>query len=179
MVEDCRVDDFMMHVALQRKQAYSVMLALVYLCVAQRLDLKLDIVALPGLVLVGVRTAKCFIDVENGGRVLQKRDLVSICNYRGVPFMEHFVTSVPSHETFDLICTGMMQGIGNADEAGEEFKETTLLRMLMRTNLKMMVHEPYESDKILKHCLETLSRRWILIMKSLHCHQRVKRICFL
>ncbi len=154
MVEDCRVDDFMMHVALQRKQAHSVTLALVYLCVARRLNLKLDIVALPGLVFVGVPSAKCFVDVENNGRVLQKRDLVSMCHDRGSPFMEHFVTPVPSEETLDLVCTGMMQGIDNADEAGEVFKETTLLRMLMITHIKMMVREPYDSDKIFEKLFE-------------------------
>jgi hypothetical protein len=61
---------------------------------------------------------------------------------------------VPSEETLDLVCTGMMQGIDNADEAGEVFKETTLLRMLMITHIKMMVREPYDSDKIFEKLFE-------------------------
>jgi hypothetical protein len=161
MEDDDRVEDYMLHIVLLRKRGHSATLAVVYLCVARRLDLKCDIIALSGRFLVSIRATKCFVDGSNGGRVLQKRDLgrtssdlERISRDRGRLFQRNFLTPITPEETLDFLCHGMIN-------------EMTSLRLLMVSLIGMMVPEPYESNELLKGCFRALSRRWGLTFKKL------------
>ncbi len=174
MENDDRVEDFMSHIVLQRKRGHSATLAVLYLCIARRLDLKCDIIALPGRFFLKIRSTKFFVDVSNGGRMLRKRDLGRI--YRDLEhlridrnrlFQRSVLDPITPEETLNLLCHGMMAGIGNAEEAGEEFNEMTSLRLLLVSFIGMMVDEPYEFNENLKSCFKALSRRWGLTFQKI------------
>lgn len=94
---------------LERKSAIPMTLAILYRCVAERVGVKVDIVGLPGHIVVGIPALDYFMDVFRQGEVLKLEDLVAIVEQHfGIPFMMHFVQPSINTEVLKRICRNVL-----------------------------------------------------------------------
>ncbi len=159
-------ENSLLYMALQRKRAIPLTLAILYKFVAHRLDVHVDILGLPGHVIVRIPSLHRYVDVFRGGRVLVMEDLVEICNRQNFPFQDDYLVPLTLEQTLTRICANMMNSItlhnddDNIFDNTEANDETMALRVHAVVSIQMLLREPDQTDKILETCHEGLLRRW-------------------
>ena len=92
-------ENSMLHTSLRRRMAIPMTLAVLYKCVARRVDLPVDIIGLPGHIVIGVPSLNRYVDVfRQGRRLLTVEDCELIVNSYGHPLLPDFLLPLaPSH----------------------------------------------------------------------------------
>jgi regulator of sirC expression with transglutaminase-like and TPR domain len=104
--------------ALERKKAIPMTLAIVYKIVARRVGIHVDIVGLPGHIVVGVPALEQYIDVFHQGRVLHVPDLEAIVGSYGIQFQSIFLAPLQPSQVLRRVCNNLEnQRGGNQDGA--------------------------------------------------------------
>jgi len=86
--------NFLLHSVLERKKGDQVTLAILFKCIARRLGIWADIIRFDRHYLA-IRLLNCYIDIQHGGRILQRQDLEG-----RYPMYVFIVQSTPNDLTF-------------------------------------------------------------------------------
>ena len=122
--------------------------------------MEVDIVGLPGHIVLGIPSLGCHVDVFNGGRVLQREDLAAICNNYGFPLLEEFLTPLSPEETLARMSKNMKNSIRHEEGDGTKTYEILALRLFMVNLIGMTLLESDPTEMILENCHMGLLRRW-------------------
>ena len=92
-------ENSMLHTSLRRRMAIPMTLAVLYKCVARRIDLFVDIIGLPGHIVIGVPSLNRYVDVfRQGRRLMTVEDCELIVNSYGHPLLpDYLLPLTPSH----------------------------------------------------------------------------------
>lgn len=94
----------MLHKALLRRTGIPMTLAVLYKCVARRIDLHVDIIGLPGHIVIGIPALDRYVDVfRKGRRLLTVMDCENIVNSYGHPFVPEYIQPLTSAQVFRRI----------------------------------------------------------------------------
>ena len=85
----------LLDVALERRKAIPMTLAILYKFICQRLDILVEIVGLPGHIVAHVPEMDRFVDVFAGGRHLTAADCANIVTSFGFPMQQSYLNPLP------------------------------------------------------------------------------------
>lgn len=135
-------------------------LALLYKYVARRLGLDVDVVGLPGHIVVSIPSLNLHVDVFHHGRILHMEDLVEICHNYGFPFQVDFLQPLSPEDTLARVCKNMMNCIARDEDDDSNEDPKSSLRLLMVILIGMLLREPHRTNVIMEKCHMGLLRRW-------------------
>jgi regulator of sirC expression with transglutaminase-like and TPR domain len=107
-------DNSMIHTCLKRRIGIPMTLAILYKCVSRRIGLHVDIIGLPGHIVIGVPSLDRYIDVFRRGRVLSMADCERLVNSIGHPMVPEFLQPLTPSQVFQRIlnnCTNCLSQI--------------------------------------------------------------------
>jgi regulator of sirC expression with transglutaminase-like and TPR domain len=81
----------LLHSCLMQKKGIPLTLAILYKCICRRLGINVDIIGLPGHIIVKVVELDRFVDVFDGGATLTMVDIERIVNRYNLPMREEFL----------------------------------------------------------------------------------------
>jgi regulator of sirC expression with transglutaminase-like and TPR domain len=154
------IENSFLHIGLQRKRAIPMTLAILYKGVARRLNVEVDIVGLPGQIVVGIPALGYHVDVFNGGRVLQREDLIEICNSYGHPFRDEFLDPLSPESTLSRIGHNIMTCVGRVAGNVTAADSSSALRLIMAISLNMTLRDPRRTEAVFGQCHMSLVSRW-------------------
>jgi regulator of sirC expression with transglutaminase-like and TPR domain len=96
---------------LETKKGIPITLAILYTCIARRLALKVDMIGLPGHLVLGfhddLQGEQRFLDVFHGGRVLDLVDCQTIAASYGFAWHANFVKPLDPYQVFTRILNNL------------------------------------------------------------------------
>lgn len=96
---------------LETKKGIPISLAILYTCIARRLALKVDMIGLPGHLVLGFRDdmkgEQRFLDVFHGGRILDLSDCRNIAASYGFTWHSNFVQPLNPYQVFTRILNNL------------------------------------------------------------------------
>jgi Transglutaminase-like superfamily len=111
--------------ALDTKKGIPITLAIVYMCVARRLSLKVDLIGLPGHLVLGfvddIAGKQRFVDVFGGCRLLDLEDCQTIAGLYGVTWDSSFVQPLDPAQVFLRILNNLFQCFSQFMVGGPDF----------------------------------------------------------
>ncbi|CAB9498020.1 Inherit from COG: F-box protein 21 [Seminavis robusta] len=94
----------MMHTTLRRKTAIPMTLAVLYKCIARRIGVQVDIIGLPGHIVIGVPALDRYVDVfRKGQRFLTRTDCERIVHSYGHVMVPEFMQPLTPAQVFRRI----------------------------------------------------------------------------
>ncbi|GAX24106.1 F-box protein 21 [Fistulifera solaris] len=154
------IENSFLNFALQRKRAIPMTLAILYKGVARRLNVEVDIIGLPGQIVVGIPALGYHVDVFNGGRVLQRENLIEICNSYGHTFDEELLHPLSPESTVSRIGHNIMTCVGRAAGNVTAAASPSALRLIMAISLNMTLRGPRHTEMVFGQCHMSLVGRW-------------------
>lgn len=88
----------LMDISLRRRKAIPMTLALLYKFICRRLDILVEVVGLPGHIVVHVPELDHFVDVFDGGRRLTAADCADIVAQYGFPMQQSYLSPLPPEQ---------------------------------------------------------------------------------
>ena len=111
-------DNSYLNRVMDRRLGIPISLAAIYLCLAQRLQLPIGGVGLPGHFVVKYQDdeQEFFIDAYNEGMILDADDCRMFVEQMGQPFREGMLERISSRETLTRMCANLVNIYQNADD---------------------------------------------------------------
>ena len=148
------------------KKGIPITLAILYTCIARRLSLKVDMIGLPGHLVLGffdnVQGKHRFLDVFNGGRVLDLVDCQAIASAYGFTWQPHFVRPLDPTHVFLRILNNLSNCHGQTPISSSPpyFREM----LSFQGRLLMLVHR---QPRIAASLLERFSQDYLPLTLSI------------
>jgi regulator of sirC expression with transglutaminase-like and TPR domain len=97
----------LLDVSLRRRKAIPMTLALLYKFICRRLDILVEVVGLPGHIVVHVPELDRFVDVFAGGRILTAADCANIVSQFGFPMQQSYLSPLPPEQVVHRILNNL------------------------------------------------------------------------
>ena len=104
---------------LQERTGIPITLAVVYKCVLMRVGVDVDIIGLPGHVVLGLPSSALYVDVFDNGRILGVPQMRGIVSRTGVPWDDRFLGPLPAK----YVLRRMLNNILNCHQMYYNFTE--------------------------------------------------------
>ena len=150
------VQNSLLDALLDSKKAIPMTLAILYKLVAQRVGLTVDVIGLPGHIIVSVPSLEnCFIDVFRQGRILNMPAIANIVQAYGFRFHPQLLKPLSPENILERVCNNLANCAGmEAHVAG-----VTSQRVFLVDRLKRMLYNP--SAQLVETCHAGLGRMWL------------------
>jgi regulator of sirC expression with transglutaminase-like and TPR domain len=145
----------LLDVALQRRQAIPMTLALLYKFVCRRLDIAVEVVGLPGHIVAHLPELDRFVDVFDGGKHLSEEDCSNIVHQYGFPMQPSYLNPLSA----DLIVQRILNNLENCLVRNPSIHRPASSRQRAAiTALRAIAGNP--SDEQLGECRHLLVMTW-------------------
>lgn len=103
-------DNSFINRVLERRTGIPISLSLVYLLVAERLDMRAFGIGLPGHFIIGHggKPGAVYLDPYQGGRFLTRNDCIELVRRRGMAFQEAFLEPTPNSQILARMMVNLM-----------------------------------------------------------------------
>jgi len=119
-----------LHQVLERRIGIPISLSLLYLLVAQRLNVPVVGIGLPGHFMVGLQTEPVFIDCFNQGVVLYQKDCAKFLQEYGVEFESRYLDPTPNEHILARMLRNLVAIYQNRDESNQADRFSRLLAII-------------------------------------------------
>jgi hypothetical protein len=132
---------------LETKKGIPITLAILYTCIARRLTLKVDMIGLPGHLVLGfhddLQGEQRFLDVFHGGRVLDLVACQTIAASYGFPWHANFVQPLDPYQVFTRILNNLSNCHSRAAGAGSQLQSPVVFHEMLsfQERVLMLVHQ--------------------------------------
>lgn len=145
----------LLDVSLDRRKAIPMTLALLYKFICHRLDILVEVVGLPGHIVVHVPALARFVDVFEGGRHLSVADCINIVNQYGFPMQDSYLSPLPP----ELIVQRILNNLENCLVRNPSIQRPASARQRAAiTALRAVASEP--NSEQLDECRHLLVLTW-------------------
>lgn len=137
----------LLHVALQRRTGIPMTLAIIYKCISRRIGLHVDIIGLPGHIVIGLPELNAYVDVFRRRKtLLTTEDCEKIVNCYGHHMVPEYIQPLTPAQVFRRI----LNNFGNC--LGQAFPPETTKRMAVEAMRAVLINP---SNDQIEDC-----RRW-------------------
>jgi regulator of sirC expression with transglutaminase-like and TPR domain len=137
----------LLHVALQLRTGIPMTLAVIYKCISRRIGLQVEIIGLPGHIVIGLPELNAYVDVfRRGRRLLTVADCERIVNTYGHHMVPEYIQPLTPAQVFRRI----LNNFGNC--LAQAFPPETSKRMAVEAMRAVLINP---SDDQINDC-----RRW-------------------
>ena len=119
-----------LHHVLERRIGIPISLSLLYLLVAQRLNVPVVGIGLPGHFMVGLQTEPVFIDCFNQGVLLYQKDCEKFLQEYGVEFENRYLAPTPNEHILARMLRNLVAIYQNRDESNQADRFSRLLAII-------------------------------------------------
>ena len=119
-----------LHQVLERRIGIPISLSLLYLLIAQRLNVPVVGIGLPGHFMVGLQTEHVFIDCFNQGVVLYQKDCAKFLQEYGVEFESRYLNPTPNEHILARMLRNLVAIYQNRDESNQADRFSRLLAII-------------------------------------------------
>ena len=135
-------ENSMLHTSLRRRMAIPMTLAVLYKCVARRIDLHVDIIGLPGHIVIGVPSLNRYVDVfRRGRRLMTVEDCELIVNSYGHSLLPDYLAPLTPSQVFQRI----LNNCGSC--LAQTFPPNASKRMAIETLRAVLINPTHEQVK--------------------------------
>jgi len=124
-----------LHHVLTRRIGIPISLSLLYLLIAQRLNVPVVGIGLPGHFMVGLHTEPVFIDCFNQGVILYQKDCVKFLQEYGVEFESRYLAPTPNEHILARMLRNLVAIYQNRDEPKQADRFSRLLAIIERMDM--------------------------------------------
>lgn len=143
--------------ALTTKKAIPITLAILYKCLARRLDLNVHIVGLPGHIVISLPALEKYMDLFRDGQLLERLDIIRMVHSYGIPFAERYLDSLTPEQTLQRVCNNLRNH--NTGDGDDEDEHLTSQRLLMVLLTSLLLND-MDRERLMEKCYHGLRRRW-------------------
>ncbi|KAL7556851.1 hypothetical protein ACA910_016323 [Epithemia clementina (nom. ined.)] len=149
-------DNSLLHCVLRKRRGLPLTLAILYQCIGHRLGLSVDIIGLPGKVVVYLPDLDRYVDVFDKGRMLTLDDCQRIVAEYGFAMIPSFLQALTPEK--------VLQRVFNNLETAFEMLERSLttstqLRRSIITTMRAILNRPDSMQ--LEECRHLMSLSWV------------------
>ena len=145
---------------LKRKTAIPMTLAILYKLVGARVGIDVDIIGLPGHIIVGVKGV-IFLDVFRQGRLLTQSDIADIVRGYGFRFRPELLDALSPEDILKRVCNNLSNCIGHATGITDGANYSDRQRSLLVGLTKRLLYNP--SQQVVESCHAELCRMWLSV----------------
>ena len=146
----------LLDVSLDRRKSIPMTLALLYQFICRRLDILVEVVGLPGHIVVHVPDLGIFVDVFDGGRHLTAGDCADIVNAYGFPMQQSYLNALPP----ELVVQRILNNLENCLVRQPAILQTASVRQRASiTALRAIASNPRAEQ--LEECRHLLVLTWV------------------
>mmetsp|Transcript_8881 Transcript_8881/g.14786 ORF Transcript_8881/g.14786 Transcript_8881/m.14786 type:complete len:441 (-) Transcript_8881:58-1380(-) len=158
----------LMNNVLETKKGIPITLAIFYTCIARRLSLKVDMIGLPGHLVLGfhddLKGEQRFLDVFHGGHVLDLNDCRDIAASYGFVWDASFIQPLAPYQVFSRV----LNNLSNCHRRATVMQQSTFHGMLsFQERVLMLVHQ---QPRIAVSLLDRLSKILTLSVELLQLY---------
>ena len=119
-----------LHQVLERRMGIPISLSVLYLLIAQRLNVPVVGIGLPGHFMVGLQTEPVFIDCFNQGVVLYQKDYAKFLQEYGVEFESRYLDPTPNEHILARMLRNLVAIYQKRDESNQADRFSRLLAII-------------------------------------------------
>ncbi len=119
-----------LHQVLERRIGIPISLSLLYLLIAQRLNVPVVGIGLPGHFMVGLQTEPVFIDCFNQGVALYQKDCAKFLQEYGVEFESRYLDPTPNEHILARMLRNLVAIYQNRNESKQADRFSRLLAII-------------------------------------------------
>jgi regulator of sirC expression with transglutaminase-like and TPR domain len=123
------IGNSLLHSTLERKTAIPLTLAILYQCIGRRIGVDVDIIGLPGHIVVGLPEMELYVDVFREGKLLTRDDCGTIVNGYGIDMNEEFLQPINATDVFLRNCNNLSNCLRRVTQYDTRVVAVQILRL--------------------------------------------------